>query len=151
MWLKFKSSPKVLRSPSWPLRNICVTNDHEYISFVVFTIQSLPRSWFINGISTRVIRRVLLVEHWLLILPENMSSPRSQWCSCCSIVRSFDHCMVCPSLIFGFWLFLWYHETFLIPHILMNTVPRIIRMLIVLASSSNTIFYTRQCSCNNLI
>jgi hypothetical protein len=26
---------------------------------------------------------------------------------------SVGHCIVCPSLVYGFWLLLWYHETFL--------------------------------------
>ena len=52
------------------------------------------------------------------------SPPVFQWSSCCSLVFwivfcisfcsfSFDHCVVCPSSIYGFWLPLWYLQTFL--------------------------------------
>jgi len=31
------------------LRNICDTNDHGYLPFIVFTIRSFPHSWHITG------------------------------------------------------------------------------------------------------
>ena len=37
---------------AWPLWNICVANDHEYVPLVVITSWSFPRSWLINGIVT---------------------------------------------------------------------------------------------------
>jgi len=48
--------------------NICVTNDHGYCPFVVST------SLLLNGLKTRVTRRVPLVEQALLSLPEHLSS-----------------------------------------------------------------------------
>jgi hypothetical protein len=60
--VKLKSS-KVLRSPpwlSWPLWNICITNDHEYIPLVVNTSRAFPHSWLITGFVTRLTRRVPL-------------------------------------------------------------------------------------------
>ena len=93
-----------------PLWNNCVTNDHGYI----------PHSWFITGLVTKLARRVPLVEQTLLTLPMHMSSPpvfsevrvtrTFVWCvsfvdrylSCCPF--SFGHCVVCPSLSYGFWL-----------------------------------------------
>ena len=53
---------------------MCVTNDYEYVPFVVITIWSFPRSWFLSGFVTRVTRRVPLVEQDLLTFSENLSS-----------------------------------------------------------------------------
>ena len=58
------------------LRNICVTNDHGYVPFVVNTSQSFPHSWLITGFVTRLTRRVPLVEQKPLTLPEHLNSPR---------------------------------------------------------------------------
>jgi len=68
----------ILRSPpwlGWPLWNICVTSDHEYVSLVVSTSRSFPYSWFITGFITRLARRMSLVEQELLTLPDHLSSP----------------------------------------------------------------------------
>jgi hypothetical protein len=46
----------------WPLWNICVTNDHGYVSPVVTTSWSFPRPWLITWFVTRLARRVSLVE-----------------------------------------------------------------------------------------
>jgi hypothetical protein len=69
---------KILRSPpwlDWPLWNICVTNDHGYVPFVVNTSRSFPHSRLITGFVTRLKRRVPLVEQELLIIQEHLSSP----------------------------------------------------------------------------
>jgi hypothetical protein len=58
----------------WPLWNICVTNDHGYVS-LVNTSRSFPHSRLITGFVTRLTRRVPLVEQELLTLPEHLSSP----------------------------------------------------------------------------
>ena len=58
----------------WPLWNICVTNDHEYVPLVVNTSRSFPHSRLITGFVTRLTRRVQLVEQELLNLPEHLSS-----------------------------------------------------------------------------
>ena len=73
----------------------------------------------------------------LLTLPEHLSSPPGF-----SVVRvtrslvlcvyfvdrclsfcpfSFDHCVVCSSLIYGFWLLLWYLQTLLDVHVYIAT------------------------------
>ena len=70
-----------------------------------------------------------LVEQELLILPEHLSSPpvfsggrvtRSLVLYVCFVDRclsfctfSFGHCVVCSSLINGFWLPVWYLQTLL--------------------------------------
>jgi len=59
---------------SWPLWNICVTNDHGYVPLVVNTSRSFPHSWLITGFVTRLTRRVPLVEQEMLTLPEHLSS-----------------------------------------------------------------------------
>ena len=59
----------------WPLWNICVTNDHGYVPFVVNTSRSFPHAWLITGFITRLTRRVQLVEQELLTLPEHLRSP----------------------------------------------------------------------------
>ena len=112
----------ILRSPpwlGWPLRNICVPNDHGYVSLVVSTSRSFPRSWLITGYVTRLTRRVSLVEQELLTLPGHLGSPpvsgvRVTWSLvlyvcfadlCLSFCTfSFAHCFVCSSSIYGFWL-----------------------------------------------
>ena len=107
----------------WPLWNICVTNDHGYVPLVVNTSRSFPHSRLITGFVTRLTRRVPLVEQELLTLPEHLSSPPVfsgvrvtrcfvdrclSFCTC-----SFDHCVVCFSSIYGFWLPLWYLQALL--------------------------------------
>ena len=70
---------KVLRWPpwlGWPLWNICVINDHGYVTLVVNTFWSFLHSWPITGFVTRLIRRVPLVEQELLTLPQHRRSPR---------------------------------------------------------------------------
>ena len=71
-----------------------------------------------------------LVQHELLTLPEHLSSPpvfsgvrvtRSLYvcfvCRCLSFCNfSFNHCVVCSSSIYRFWLPLRYLQTFLEPH-----------------------------------
>jgi len=114
---------------TWPLWNICVTNDHRYIPLVVSTSQSFSHSWLITRFVTRLTRRVPLVEQELLTLPEHLSSPlvfsgvrvtRSLVLCVCFVDHclslcpfSFSHCVVCPSAIYWFWLFLWYLQTLL--------------------------------------
>jgi hypothetical protein len=95
----------------------------------VNTSRSLPHSWLITGFVTRLTRRVPLVEQVLPTLPEHLSSlPVFSWvcvtrslvlCVCfvdrclyfCHFI--FGHCAVCPSLIYGSWLLLWYLQTLL--------------------------------------
>ena len=88
------------------------------------TSRSFPRSWLITGFVTRLTRRVSLVEQELPTLPEHLSLPpvfsgvRVTWSlvlyvcfvdRCLSFCTfSFGHCVVCSSLIYGFWLPLWY-------------------------------------------
>ena len=57
----------------WPLWNICVTNDHIYVSLVVCTSQSFPHSWLITGFVTRLTRRVPLVDQELITLPVHLA------------------------------------------------------------------------------
>ena len=123
----------VITSKVLPLCNICVTNDHEYVPLVVNTSRTFSRSWLITGFVSRVARRVPLVEQELPTLLEHLSSPpdfsgvrvtRSLVLCVCFVDRcfsfcpfSFDHCVVCSSSIYGFWLPLWYLQT-LLPSIL---------------------------------
>ena len=62
-------------SPPWfdqPLRNICITNYHAYVPFVVITIQSFSHAWLITRFVWRVTWRAPPVEHELLIIPEHL-------------------------------------------------------------------------------
>jgi hypothetical protein len=59
----------------WPLWNICITNDHEYVPLVVSTSWSFPHSRLITGFVTRLTRWVPLVEQKLITLPEHRCSP----------------------------------------------------------------------------
>ena len=113
----------ILRSPlwlGWPLRNICVTNDHGYVLLVVSNSRFFPRSWLITEFVARLTRRVSLVEQELLTLPEHQGSPpvfsgirvtRSLFLHVCFAdlclsfcTFSFGHYFVCSSSIYGFWL-----------------------------------------------
>ena len=107
--------------------NICVTNDHGYVPLVVNTSRSFLHSWLITRFVTRLTWPVPLVEQALPILQEHMSwtlvfcgvrVTRSLVLCVCFVDRclsfcpfSFGHCVVCPSLIYGFWLPLWYLQT----------------------------------------
>jgi hypothetical protein len=107
--------------------NICVTNDHGYVPLVVNTSRSFPHSWLITRFVTRLTWPVPLVEQALPILQEHLSWPlvfsgvrvtRSLVLCVYFVDRclsfcpfSFGHCVVCPSLIYGFWLPLWYLQT----------------------------------------
>jgi hypothetical protein len=112
---------------AWLLWNICVTNDHGYVPLVVNTSRSFPLSWLITMFVTRLTRRVPLVEQKLPTLSEHQCSPpvcsgvrgtRSLVLYVCFVDRclsfrtfSLGHCVVCSSLIFWFWLPLWYFQT----------------------------------------
>ena len=82
-----------------------------------------------HRVVTRLTRRVPLVEQELLTLSEHLSSPpvfsgvrvtRSLVLYVCFVDRclffctfTFVHCIVCSSLIYRFWLHLWYLQTLL--------------------------------------
>ena len=59
----------------WLLWNICITNDHGYIPFVVNNSQSFPHWWLITGFVIRLTRRVSLVEQKMPTFPVHLSSP----------------------------------------------------------------------------
>ena len=104
---------------------ICFTNDHEYVPLVVNT----SPSFLIHGFVTRLARRVSLVEQELLTLLGQPSSPPvfsgvrvtrylvlyvvfvDRCLSFCTF--SFNHCIVCSSSIYEFWLPLWHLQTLL--------------------------------------
>jgi hypothetical protein len=134
IWLlflvKLKSSLRKFYGLGWSLWNICVTNDHGYVPLVLNTFRSFPHSWHISGFVTRLTRRVSLVKHALLTLPEHMSSPpifsgvhatRSLvlyicFVDCCLSFCSFSfgHCVVCSSSIYELLLPLWYLQSLLV-------------------------------------
>jgi hypothetical protein len=95
-----------------------------YVPLIVNTSRSFPHSWLVTGFITRLTRWMPLVEQELLTLPEHPSSPpifcgvrvtQSLVLCVCFVDRclsycpfSYGHCVVCPSLIYRFWLPLWY-------------------------------------------
>jgi hypothetical protein len=108
------------------LRNVCVTNDHGWVSFVVIIIQPFPHSRLITGFVTRVTRWVPHADQELLTLLEHpifcvkfvlLDFEFSVWCfvhHCLSVCSfSIGHCIVCPSSIYGFWLPILYLQIFL--------------------------------------
>jgi hypothetical protein len=122
----------MLQSPpwlGWPLWNICDTNDHGYVPFVVSTSWSFPHSRLTTGFVTRLTRRVPLVEQELPTFPGHLSSPpvfsgvrvtRSLVLYVCFVDRClyfFFWPMCClfffDIVIYGFWLPLWYLQTLL--------------------------------------
>ena len=85
--------------------NICVTNDHGYVS-LVNTSRSFPHSLLITEFATRLTRRMLLVEQEPLTLPEHRSSPPVF--SGVSVTRSLVLCVVfCRSLFVLLFFFDW--------------------------------------------
>ena len=89
---------QILRLFSWsnslyllccPLWNICVTNDHGYVPFVVSTSRSFPHSPLVFS-EVRVTRTLVLCVCFV-----------DRCLSFCTF--SFGHCVVCSS-IYGFWL-----------------------------------------------
>ena len=81
------------------------------------------KQWLITWCVTTVSRRVSLV---VLTPPEHLNSPRFQWGSCCSILwfRSSLFFLLflvivwsVPSSIYGFWLPLWWLQTFFVNYI----------------------------------
>jgi hypothetical protein len=99
------SSLRTLRSPpwpGWPLWNICVTNNHGYVPFVVNTFLCFPPSWLITEFVTRLTRRVSVVEEELFDLPV---------CTPCfsggRVTRSLVLCIFCRSLFVLLSLFFW--------------------------------------------
>ena len=100
------------------------TNDHGYVSLVVWTFWFFPHSWLITGFVNRLTRRVPLVEQELLTF---LSSPPSfsgirvtrsvvfmcMFCRCFFVLMSFFFWPLCclSFSIYGFWLPIWYLQT----------------------------------------
>jgi hypothetical protein len=100
------------------------------VSQMTITTYFVPHSWFIIGVVTWVTRQMPLAEQELLTLPEYLGSfpvcSRAcfalSWVFCVVYCRSllglfifffyFDHCVVRSSSIYGFWLPLWYLQTY---------------------------------------
>ena len=95
--------------------DICVTNDHGYVSLVVNISRSFSHSRLINRFVTRLTRRVPLIEKELVTLPEHLNSYSifSVMCMFCrslfvllllaivsSVLRYTDSDYLCGILIF---------------------------------------------------
>jgi hypothetical protein len=113
--VKFKSSLRKLWL-AWPLWNIFVTNDHSNVPLFVNTSRSFSQSLVIIGFVTRLTQPVHLSS-----LPDfgGVRVTRSlvlyvyfedRCLSFCTF--SIGYCVVCSSLINGFWLPLWYLQYF---------------------------------------
>jgi len=129
----------------------------------VLGVSSLPLFLIITGFVTWLTRRVSLVEQELLTFPEHLSSPpvfsgvfvtRSLVLYVCFVDRclsfctfSFDHCVVCSSLIYGFWLPLWYLQTLLptICRLDFGTVPTVCVFLFLTLYNYRNISYGKYC------
>ena len=76
--VKSKSSHHVEGSTfdTIPIRDMYVTNVHQYVPLVVSASESFPHSWLANGLVTRVTWRLRHVEQEQLTFPEHMSSSR---------------------------------------------------------------------------
>jgi hypothetical protein len=102
---------KVVRSPPWlcwPLRNICITNDHGYVPLDVSTSRSFPHSCLITVCVTGVTRQVPLVVQELIILPEHLGS--TLVFSGVRFAPSLVFCVIlCRSLfiVLSFWILLY--------------------------------------------
>jgi hypothetical protein len=94
--------------------------------FVVITVWAFPHSWLVTRFVIRITWWGPHVEQELLTFLEHLSSPwffsgvcvtRSlvfcvMFCRSLFVLFLFGSCFVCPS-IYGFWLPLWYLQTFL--------------------------------------
>ena len=123
--------------------------------------RSFPRSWLITGFVTRLTRRVPLAEQELPTLPEHLSSPpvfsgvrvtRSLVLYVCFVDHclsfcpfSFGHCVVCPSLIYGFWLSIWYLKLFFISNIFLSLVDWCFNRGLVFQWKQNVLHYSLIC------
>ena len=97
---------------------ICVTKYYGYVPLVVNNSHFFPHSWFITGFVTRLTRRVSPVEQelftfrstsWSRPVSSGVRVPRSLILNVCFVDRCWyfffwPYCVVCPSLIYGFWL-----------------------------------------------
>jgi hypothetical protein len=96
---------KVLRSPSWfsdPLRNICVTNDHGYISFVVYKFPSFfPPARLIARLCflTKITRWLPHVEQELPIILEHSCKP-PVFVGFIHVAQFLDFCLVIYGSLF---------------------------------------------------
>ena len=127
IWLLFKYAFICIPNTGRHIR--ILDNDHGNVPLVVNTSRFFPHSRLITGFVTRLTRRVPQVEQELVTLSEHLSSPsvftgvrvtRSLVLYVCFVDRClsfctfyFGHCVVCSSLIYGFWLPLWYLQTLL--------------------------------------
>lgn len=103
----------------WPLRNISVTNDQGYFSFVVILIRFFSYSWLITGFIPRIARWVPHVELELLPVSEHLSSPPR-------FLQGFvllDLCFLCDALLIVVWSlrFLSSFDLQLITHLLSSS------------------------------
>jgi hypothetical protein len=99
----------VLRSPpwlGWPLRNICVTNDHGYVPLVLNISRPFPHAWLITKSVTKLTRRVSLVEQELSTFLEHNSSPSVSSGGSSYLIFSFM-CLFCRSFFVLLYVFFW--------------------------------------------
>jgi hypothetical protein len=128
---KFKTSLPLMLKRSSVDQYMSTRTTMMFCSSVVITIRSFPHYLLITGFVKGVTGRMLHMEQELPNLPEHLRSPRMlvgfalldlQFSIYCFVDRclslcpfSFDHCFVYPS-IYGFWLPLWYLQTFHMKH-----------------------------------
>ena len=99
------SSSIFLNLSTRKVRNVCVTNDHGYVPFVVITIWSFPHSCLITGFARRATRRVQHVEQKLPTLLESLAS--SPFFTCLNVIHAiklhvFTFLVPCYDLIYDF-------------------------------------------------
>ena len=85
--------------------DICITNDHGYVLFIVIKVRSFTQSWLTSGIVTIVTRLVPLVEQEMFTLTEHLCLPpvfngvcviQSLGCFLCSVLYT----IVCTFVLF---------------------------------------------------
>ena len=123
---------------------ISVSDDQGCILLVVVTIYLISTFITYHKILMRVTRRVSLVEQELLIRSDrvrflvvmSLNLYFSVWCFVDHCSFSVDHCIICPS-IYGFWLPLWYRQTFLVIKHYVNELVRWDKFVTLLTQKSN--------------
>ena len=108
---------------------------------LLYHSRSFPHSLLITRFASRLTRRVSLVDHELLTLPDHLSSPPvfcgvrvTRYLDLCVYFEDrcmsfchfpFSHCVGCSSSMYGFWLPLWYLQTLTNIHVVITVLSHV--------------------------
>ena len=143
---------RYLHIKSWKLIDVSSKNKSTEVLFSMqyfFTIRSFSQSWRVSPLAypseAHQVFSGVLVPRLCVMFCRSLFVLFSVHCVVCFFrytasdcpfgildlrlliapLVSFAHCVVCPSLIYGFWLPLWYLQTFLTPLLYFNVTNNI--------------------------